>query len=523
MAEVENLTQQNSQVAELEAFFEGRDLRVILRLFDDDPNLFITFTGRTPKPPVPNGFGEAFFLKRRLSAVHFISKANHWWQTPEVSEAIDALRKAGILSGKRQITLYGSSMGGYAVLIRSGELKPHQILTVSPQYSIDGKVVPFEERWRNYAAKISFDYDDMDAGLDRGARILVVVDSFFRPDRLHLRLIQDHRPVEVVRISFAGHNTARALEEIGLATRLVVEVAQGRFDSMAFCRDYRLGRSASCLFWYGLAEYLAERGRRGWAFAAIALSAHLMLFGTRMRDPTLQREILLLAIELSAEARLGGPVLRWLAAFETHASSPRLVARTRAQALLASGQAREALEQVRELLRLGAGEEDYPVVIDVLDASNRHRKAEDILARSAKSDFVPLLFAAGASYLRNGEAAAALPLLTKAAALDLRSAETRILLAAAHLALGEEAQARRALGGAAAMAPVSPEIGKQLVAVTAALDGEAAAQAVQARIAGMRAGQKALLDGLDTIDAAAIRDGVRALIRKASGRLRRPG
>lgn len=515
------MTQQSSPVAELESFFEGRDLRVVLRLFDGNPDLFITFTGRAANPPVPNGFGETFFRKRGLSAVHFISKANHWWQTPEVDDAIAALRQAGILSGKRQITLYGSSMGGYAALVRSAALKPSQILAVSPQYSIDGKVVPFEWRWRNYAAKLSFDYDDMDAGLDREARILVVVDSFFRPDALHLRLIESRRPVEVVRISFAGHNTARALEEIGLATRLVTEVAQGHFDNTAFCRDYRRGRHASCLFWYGLAEYLAERGRRGWALAAITLAAHLMLSGARMRDLTLQRDILDLAIELSGEARLGDLTRRWVEAFEPNAP-PRLLAKARAWASLATGRFRDALEQVRELQRLGAHEEDYPVVIAVLDASNRHQKAEAILARAASSDFVPLLCAAGASYLENGGAEAALPLLMKAAARDPRSAEIRILLAATHLALGDEAHARRALGGAGGMIPASPEVAKKLVAVTTALDGEAAAQAVQARIDRMRAGQTALEAGLDSIDPAALGEGVRALILKASGRGRQP-
>jgi tetratricopeptide (TPR) repeat protein len=499
------------------SFFEGKDLRVVLRLFERDPDLFITFTGRAANPPVPSGFGETFFRKRGLSAVHFISKANHWWQTPEVDQAIAALREAGILSGKRQITLYGSSMGGYAVLVRSAGLKPSQILAVSPQYSIDGKVVPFEWRWRNYAAKLSFDYDDMDTGLDREARLLVVVDSFFRPDALHLRLIESHRPVEVVRISFAGHNTARALEEIGLATRLVTEVAQGRFDNMAFCRDYRRGRPASSLFWYGLADYLAGRGRRGWALAAVTLAAHLMLSGSRMRDPTLQRDILELAIELSGEARLGVALSQWLSAFEAHSPSPRLLAKARAQTALALGRASEAMEHVRELLRVGAEEADYAVVIATLDANNRHGKAEGILTRAATSNCVPLIAAAGESLLENGEAASALPLLARAVALDHRSIDARILLAAAHLAVGDEAAAREAFRDTAGMVPASPAIAARLVAVVAALDGEVAALAVQGRIDRMREAQTELMKGLGDIDPAAVGQGVRALIGRVSG------
>src|SRR5260221_10915465 len=100
--------------------FDGRDIRVVGRLFDESKeNLVITFTGRAAAPPVEKGFGETYLIKRRVSAVHFISKDNHWWQTPEPAAAIDELRNRGLIGGDRQITLYGSSMGGYAALILS--------------------------------------------------------------------------------------------------------------------------------------------------------------------------------------------------------------------------------------------------------------------------------------------------------------------------------------------------------------------------------------------------------------------
>lgn len=513
------MTQQNSQVTAVKAFFEGQDLRVVLRLFDRDPDLLITFTGRAAKPPVPTGFGEQFFLKRGLSAIHFISKANHWWQTPEVDVAIDALRADGLLNGKRQITLYGSSMGGYAVLMQSMKLRPTQVLAVSPQYSIDGKVVPFERRWRDYAAKLKFDFDDMAAGLDPIARILVVVDSFFEPDAQHLRLIEKHRPVEVVRVSFAGHNTARALEEIGLAKRLVTEVVKGAFDHLAYTRDYRRVRAASCLFWYGLAEYLAERGRRGWAFAAATLAAHLMLLGGRMRDDGLKRDLLTLALELACEAGSRPLARRWLAELERTPASKQSLLVLRGKVAIACRENDRAMEIMRELLKIGAGKEQQAFVLGVLNDTGHFRKAQGMLTRAAGSSSVPVLLSAGRTWLENGRAEEAIPLLHRALELAPRSAEARVLLGAAQLACGQREAAIATLGTARYARPASPALAQHLVELVAELHGAAAGRELRSAHDRMAVGLDALASGLDSLEAGFSDADVRRLLRQTLGRL----
>lgn len=511
------MTQPNSHATVVKTFFEGKDLRVVLRLFDRDPDLLITFTGRAASPPVPTGFGEQFFLKRGLSAIHFISKANHWWQTAEVDEAIGALRSGGILDGKRQITLYGSSMGGYAVLMQSMKLRPTQVLAVSPQYSIDGKVVPFERRWRAYAAKLKFDFDNMAAGLDPFARVLVIVDSFFEPDAQHLRLIQKHRPVEVVRISFAGHNTARALAEIGLATRLVTEVVKGAFDHLAYTRDYRRIRAASCLFWYGLAEYLAERGRRAWAFAAATLAAHLMVLGGRMRDHGLQRDLLTLALELACEAGARSLARRWLAELERHLASTQSLLVLRGKVAIACRENDRAMEIMRELLKTGAGKEQQAFVLGVLNDTGRFRKARGMLKQAAASTSLPVLLTAGRAWLENDRAEEAIPLLGRALALAPRSAEARILLAAGQLACGQREAAAATLGAARFASPLSPVLAKKLVGLVAELHGEKAGRETRRGLDRMVVRLDALASGLDRLNANFADADVRRLLHQTLG------
>jgi tetratricopeptide (TPR) repeat protein len=329
--------------------FDGRDVRVVARLFDESKDqLVITFTGRAANPPVEKGFGEAFLMKRRISAVHFISKDNHWWQTAEALQGVAKLEQMGLLDGNRRRVLYGSSMGGYAAFILSRVLKPHRIVVFSPQYSIDAKKVPFETRWRNYAAKLKFDHDDMAAGIDRTAEAKAVFDPFFEPDRRHVELFERLRPLERVPISFAGHNTARTLEELGMITSVIDSLLFGTFDIAAFQRSYRNLRIGSSLFWHGLAETAERFGHRATAVIAAAVSAKVVILGGRMKDHSLKGDILRHAIAGACEADRTELADAWIAEMEAIDGKGRIEL-LRAQVSRAKGNWTETAQYLEEV------------------------------------------------------------------------------------------------------------------------------------------------------------------------------
>ncbi|MCS6920441.1 MAG: tetratricopeptide repeat protein, partial [Elioraea sp.] len=289
----------------MQVLFDGKDIRVVAQLFDANPSrLVITFTGRAAKPPVDKGFGESFLEKRRIPAIHFISKDNHWWQTPEPWQAFELLRRQGLLSADREIVLYGSSMGGYAALRFSAALRPRRIVVFSPQYSIDARKVPFERRWRAYAAKLDFRYDEMRGAIDPDAQAMVIFDPLFRPDALHVRRFEEHRPLERVAIPFAGHNTARFLSEIGVMAEVTQALLDGSFDLAAFRRTYRRERQTAALFWHGLADALSEHRRPAAAAVAALVAVRVLQALPRMRDRTLQADILHAGVRAAAAARL---------------------------------------------------------------------------------------------------------------------------------------------------------------------------------------------------------------------------
>jgi hypothetical protein len=420
--------------------FDGRDIRVVARLFEGaKEDLVVTFTGRAANPPVGKGFGENYLIKRRISAVHFISKDNHWWQTPEPAEAVAELHRLGLIGAGRKVTLYGSSMGGYAALMLSRMIKPKRIILFSPQYSIDSRRVPFEKRWRAYAAKLQFDHDDMAACIDHDAEIQVVYDPFFEPDRQHVALIEKLRPVDHVPIRFAGHNTARTLEELGIITRVIDDLLFGAFDVREFLRLYRRSRAGSSLFWYGLSQVLVRRGHRGAATLAACMAAKLLLAGRRMKDAVLRRDILRSALSMTCEAGMPALAKVWLAELQTVESSSARAAF--AGALVA--RAEEDWKQVDRKLDSIAGKANEPVAVALrIDAMGRLLGSADALAfvdsLPAGLKRSPAVLLARGCLLKDAKRwTQAIEVLTQYSRHDRLDPVARTLSARCHLELGQ--------------------------------------------------------------------------------------
>ncbi|MDB5972502.1 MAG: hypothetical protein JWQ90_4952 [Hydrocarboniphaga sp.] len=357
--------------------FEGKDLRVVGRLFDRSlDQLVITFTGRAAAPPVAKGFGENYLIKRQISAVHFISKDNHWWQTAELRQAIDEVERLGLIQN-RGLTLYGSSMGAYAALMVSGRLKPKRLILFSPQFSIDGKRVPFEKRWRNYAAKLSFDYDDMAACVDHDAEIKAVFDPHYEPDTRHIDLIEQLRPLERIAIPFAGHNTARALEELGILTQVTDALLSGNFDKNRFSRQYRSLRAGSSLFWHGFSEALEQRRHAAASTYTAMLAALVMSNSGRMNDPVLRRDILRRGMAAACELELPIFARNWLSVLEPLEKHPYQVSYFRA--LLARAENNWPLA-LSEATAASNGSPDSPVFLALkLEAATKCGEAAGVL------------------------------------------------------------------------------------------------------------------------------------------------
>ena len=169
------------------------------------------------------GFGEHFLKKEGISAIHMLGCGNDWYQYPDALEACRVARDA-IDPAARRIT-YGSSMGGYAALRFADAVAADAVLALSPQYSIDPAVVPWERRWEEDARR-SLWRPELSGSINCQSAPLILYDPT-GPDRRHVDLINRDVPSTLIGIPYGGHPVASFLAEAGLLRPIVRHLVDG--------------------------------------------------------------------------------------------------------------------------------------------------------------------------------------------------------------------------------------------------------------------------------------------------------
>jgi tetratricopeptide (TPR) repeat protein len=201
-------------------------------------DLFVTFTSRNGGKANKKGFGEAYFVKRGYSALHFVAQRNHWWQVEDMAAGIAAAKHV-LESHDRRIT-YGASMGAHGALVHSKAIGADRVLALSPQFAINNRKAPWMAAWAQDTANVS-ELFQMEYGLSRTAEIFVVYDPLDTFDIQHAREIRNVREVKELYLGFAGHSTAMALANVRQLSPLVLSMASDQ-PAMGIVAGYRAGR-----------------------------------------------------------------------------------------------------------------------------------------------------------------------------------------------------------------------------------------------------------------------------------------
>ena len=314
--------------------FRSDDLLVRFVRAGDAPGAvcFVTFGSYTNDYTLDRqGFAEDFLRGEGIDAVHVLNRDNRWYQYAEMDGALAAA--AEVARGYARVFTYGSSMGGYAALRFARAVTAQTAIAISPQYSLDPRVVPFEERWQADLAAITF----RERAPEPAATQVIFHDPRMRLDDAHARLFAA-LPAETlgVAVPYAGHPVGPMLVETGVLKDAVRAIVAGRFDPVRVQRAVRERRRRSAHHFFMLARRAERRGpavrvallRRA---AEIAPESHILSALASALDET----------GAHAEA---GPL---------HREAIRLVpgnARARiglARHLEATGRAREAIAELR--------------------------------------------------------------------------------------------------------------------------------------------------------------------------------
>ncbi len=232
--------------------YRSADLLVRARIGFDSPYCLVTFGSYTDNRTLDrDGFGEAFFVSRSVNAIHVLSLDNDWYLLPDVERALDAASSAA--KSFDRVSTYGSSMGAYAA-IRLGRLAgATTAIALSPQFSLDSRVVPFENRWPPEARRLDYEIERRLAKRGFVPAAYVFYDPFDR-DARHVDLFRPWLEVRDVRLPDCGHPVTGFLAEVGLLDRAALEPAEGAFDRVAFERDALAKRESAPQYYLTLAS-----------------------------------------------------------------------------------------------------------------------------------------------------------------------------------------------------------------------------------------------------------------------------
>jgi tetratricopeptide (TPR) repeat protein len=206
------------------------------------------------------GFGEAFLAAHGIDAIHVIPRDNDWYQYAEMADAMACVRAAA--RGYQRVVTYGSSMGAYAAIRLAPLAGAHAVLALSPQYSIDPTVVPWEQRWAESSARFRRVWEQS-LPFERRAEAYIVYDPR-NPDRRHADLFARHLRFARVAVPGGGHPVTGYLAEVGLLQEMILAVCRGPIDARAFANEARArrGRSAQYLLTEAMGISWRRRARR---------------------------------------------------------------------------------------------------------------------------------------------------------------------------------------------------------------------------------------------------------------------
>ena len=107
-------------------------------------------------------YGEGFVASWWVNAIHVLSRDNDWYLLPDIELALDAAKKAA-RHFERSLDLRVEH-GAYAA-IRLGRLAgATTAIALSPQFSLDTRVAPFENRWGLDARRLDYQIERRLAG-----------------------------------------------------------------------------------------------------------------------------------------------------------------------------------------------------------------------------------------------------------------------------------------------------------------------------------------------------------------------
>lgn len=215
-----------------------------------------------------------FFASRGCSVLGLMARRGIWYRDAELISYLQAMSSGGFFSAFDRVLLTGNSMGGFGCLAFAPLIPGADILSFSPQTTLDKAKVPWETRFEKaWAADWTLPYSDASEGLAKAGQVNVIYDPVFELDRLHADRITGPN-VQKLKSWYASHKSPVFLRRIEALKPVTEAALAGELTAPLFYDLYR-GRKATKWYRNTLGARAKAQGHPGLAKRVAALSAQM--------------------------------------------------------------------------------------------------------------------------------------------------------------------------------------------------------------------------------------------------------
>jgi len=186
-------------------------------------------------------WGFNFLTEKRINTISFVHIGeNNYYQSSEFEDFLEHLGdELGIFPERIG---YGVSRGGFATSLYANCLKLDRALLLMPLSTYDNRVAPWDPKVQKASQNSSLTTSYKDASICR-VPLTVIYDPLFKPDRLHIERYSN--VVHRLKLPGVGHRITRALQDMGLLKKVVLDFIDNKLDTEAFPELIRERRTLS--------------------------------------------------------------------------------------------------------------------------------------------------------------------------------------------------------------------------------------------------------------------------------------
>ncbi len=212
-----------------------RDPAVLVVTFD---NLDIAMTKRADRRP----WGFEFIERQGWSMLGVMAGGWTWYRDDWAMAEFDRLAREGFFARFGRVVFYGASMGGYAAAAFSAACPGAEVVAISPQSTLDKRVVPWETRYRTVWDKdFSGKYGDAAQASKAARRVTILYDPYEPLDAAHARRFTGANVV-ALRAPLMGHRLGSSLLQMGILSEVMLKALAGTLGPGEFYRLLRARR-----------------------------------------------------------------------------------------------------------------------------------------------------------------------------------------------------------------------------------------------------------------------------------------